>query len=119
SGLGKVLLSALPEQSREFYLRQPRAAITPTTITDADALRAELERIVARGYAIDDEESNLGVVCIAAPIRDGGGRITAAVSISGPRAEFDADGNMDRLTGLVRSAASDISARLGWTGDGS
>ncbi len=118
SGLGKVLLSALPAQSREFYLRQVRVAITPNTITDADALRAELDRIVERGYAIDDEESNPGVVCIAAPIRDGGGRITAAVSISGPRAEFDADGNMDRLTGLVRLAASEISARLGWTGEG-
>jgi len=118
SGLGKVLLTGLPAQSREFYLRQPRARVTANTITDAEALRAELDRIVARGYAIDDEESNVGVVCIAAPIRDGNGRIVAAVSISGARAEFDVDGNMAAFTGQVQAAAADISARLGWSGEG-
>jgi DNA-binding IclR family transcriptional regulator len=116
SGLGKVLLTTLPEQSLEFYLRQPRPAITANTITDGDALRAELRGIVENGYAIDNEESNVGVVCIAAPIHGGTGRIEAAVSISGPRAEFEQDGDMARHIGLVRGAAGEISARLGWTG---
>jgi DNA-binding IclR family transcriptional regulator len=117
SGLGKVLLTSLPTAALETYLREPRVAITPHTITDGAALRAELEGVVARGYAIDDEESNPGVVCIAAPIRGGTGRIEAAISISGPRAEFDADGNMDRFIGLVREAAAGVSARLGWSGE--
>lgn len=118
SGLGKVLLTALPAQSRELYLQQPRAQVTPKTIVEAGALRAELDRIVERGYAIDDEESNVGVVCIAAPIRDGNGRIAAAVSISGARAEFDADGNMSAFTNHVLTAAANIAARLGWSGEG-
>jgi DNA-binding IclR family transcriptional regulator len=117
SGLGKVLLTALPEPSLEMYLRQPRVAVTPSTITDGEALRAELEGIVELGYAVDNEESNVGVVCIAAPIRNGSGRLEAAVSISGPRAEFDRDGRMDELVGLVLAAAGEISGRLGWTGN--
>ncbi|HYI25751.1 MAG TPA: IclR family transcriptional regulator [Thermomicrobiales bacterium] len=116
SGLGKVLLAALPESDRESYLSRPLPAVTPTTITDPDQLREELIVTAERGYAIDNEESNAGVICIAAPIRNGKGGIEAAVSISGPRAEFDADGQMARLTDLVRGAASDISARLGWSG---
>ena len=117
SGLGKVLLAALPEDEREEYLRQPHPAVTPTTITDAAQLRDELVLTAERGYAIDNEESNAGVLCIAAPIRNGKGEIEAAVSISGPRAEFDADGQMERFIALVRDAASQISARLGWSGN--
>jgi DNA-binding IclR family transcriptional regulator len=118
SGLGKVLLTTLAGEAREAYLQQPRTAITPNTVTDAEALRAELEGIAARGYAIDDEESNPGVVCIAAPIRAGSGRIEAAVSISGLRAEFAGEETMARLIGLVQDAAAEISARLGWSGEG-
>ena len=116
SALGKVLLASLPAPNLETCLKQPRIAITSHTIVEETALREELERVSRQGYAIDNEESNIGVVCIAAPIRDTSGKIIAAVSISGLRTEFEADGNMDRLIGLVRTAASDISARLGWTG---
>lgn len=115
SGLGKVLLTTLTGQALESYLRQPRVAVAPGTITDADALRAELQLITERGYAIDNEESNPGVVCIAAPIRTGAGRTEAAVSISGTRAEFVDNDNMDRFIALVRAAADEISVRLGWT----
>ncbi len=118
SGLGKVLLAALPARERDAYLRRPRQQATLRTMTDPDVLRAELELTATRGYAIDDEESNVGVLCVAAPIRNGKGAVEAAVSISGPRAEFDADGNMERFTALVQAAAADISARLGWSGEG-
>ncbi len=117
SGLGKVLLAALSNDERETYLGRPHPAVTPTTITDSDDLREELLVTAERGYAIDNEESNVGVLCIAAPIRNGKGEVEAAVSISGPRAEFDADGQLEHLTSLVRTAANDISARLGWTGE--
>lgn len=116
SALGKVLLAALPEAEREAYLREPHPAMTPHTITEADALRADLALTAERGYALDNEESNLGVLCIAAPIRNGKGQVEAAVSISGPRAEFDAEGNLARFIARVQAAAADISARLGWTG---
>jgi DNA-binding IclR family transcriptional regulator len=116
SGLGKVLLTGLSEQARSAYLQQPRQAMTPNTIVDRDALQAELERTAERGYAIDNEESNLGVVCIAAPIRNGTRAITAALSISGPKSEFDGDTIMEEFVERVVRGANDISLRLGWPG---
>jgi DNA-binding IclR family transcriptional regulator len=116
SGLGKVLLAAMPPNDLETYLRQPRIRITEHTITEAPALKQELQEVARQGYAIDNEESNIGVVCIAAPIRDATGRIVAAVSISGLRTEFEPEATMHHLIDLVRSAAAGISARLGWTG---
>jgi DNA-binding IclR family transcriptional regulator len=116
SGLGKVLLSTLPRKTLDAYVAKDRPALTAHTITGGEPLRAELERVQAQGYAIDHEESNPGVVCVAAPIRDGNGRITAAVSISGSKAEFTADGQIEAHIARVQSAADNISARLGWTG---
>lgn len=116
SGLGKVLLAALPATEIDAYLPQPRTRITENTITEASALHVELQLVAQQGYAIDNEESNPGVVCIAAPIHDATGRIAAAVSISGLRAEFESENNMQRLIELVTTASSDISARLGWSG---
>lgn len=116
SGLGKVLLTTLTGKARDAYLKQARTALTPKTIVGATELAAELDRVAAAGYAVDEEESNPGVICIAAPIFNSEGTIDAAVSISGPRAEFDGEETMAHLIALVRGAAHDISARLGWTG---
>src|SRR5215217_2808620 len=89
TGLGKVLLAALPEDRLVAHLaRRPLVAMTPCSITDPVALREELARVRATGYAVDDEESNPGVRCVAAPIVDESGATVAAVSISGSRAEF-------------------------------
>jgi DNA-binding IclR family transcriptional regulator len=117
SGLGKTLLAGLPDQAKERYLNQPRRAMTPNTIVDAPAFRSELERTSARGFAIDDEESNLGVVCVAAPIHDDTGAMIAAVSISGTSAEFRAPGAMESFVDQVKGAAAQISSRLGWSGN--
>jgi DNA-binding IclR family transcriptional regulator len=116
SGLGKVLLAALPAEKLEIYLQQDFPAVTPFTITDAERLRADLAEVVRNGFAVDREESNVGVVCVAAPVRSGGGQIVAAISISGLRVEFDAGDTMGRYARQVIAAANDISARLGWNG---
>lgn len=116
SGLGKVLLTSLLGDEIETFLCQPRSALTPNSITRAEDLRAELEAVAARGYAIDKEESNLGVMCIAAPIYGGTGRIEAAVSISGLRAEIEANGSLQHCIEHVCAAAEKISIRLGWAG---
>lgn len=114
SGLGKALLSGLDEPVFARYLTQPRTAKTPNTLVDADGLRRAIAQTRAQEYALDDEESNPGVRCVAAPIRDRTGNIIAAVSISGARAEFGPD-QMDRYITDVTRAAADISARLGYT----
>lgn len=112
SGLGKVLLAGLEEPVFTRYLAQPRAAKTAKTLVDAGDLRRDIEQTRARGYGLDDEESNPGVRCVAAPVRDRTGRIVAAMSISGVRAEFEHD-QMSRYIADVTQAAADISARLG------
>ncbi|MGB3327570.1 MAG: IclR family transcriptional regulator [Thermomicrobiales bacterium] len=114
SGLGKVLLTTLTGMARDAYLNQERIALTPKTIVGTAELAAELDRVAAAGYAVDEGESNLGVVCIAAPIVNGEGTIGAAVSISGPRAEFEGEETMADLISQVQEAAREISARLGW-----
>ena len=116
SGLGKVLLAALPAGELADYLDQSFAAVTPHTITDPSELAAELDEISAQGFAIDREESNLGVYCLAAPIRGAQGRVEAAISISGLKSEFEDSGNHERYVDLVTQAAADISGRLGWSG---
>lgn len=116
SGLGKVLLSNLSADVLHSYLQQPREAVTANTIVEAEALERELNLTAERGYAVDDEESNPGVVCVAVPIRDSTTSVVAAVSISGAKAEFEGTEAMRELVEQVQDAAAQISARLGSSG---
>lgn len=114
SGVGKVLLAHLPEDEVEEIIKEkglPR--FTPKTITDREALAAELRLIRRNGYALDNEEIELGLKCVAAPLWDASGRVVAAVSISGPKFRFD-NGATRELVRLLRDAAERISAALGY-----
>ncbi len=84
TGSGKAMLAFSPDSLlQEVYALAPYEQFAPNTITSADRLREELDRIRARGYALDREEYDEGVVCVAAPIFNHGG-ILGALSISGP-----------------------------------
>lgn len=116
TGLGKVLMAALrDEELARFFEAGELARKTAKTLVEPAALRAELERTRARGYGIDDEESNLGIYCIAAPIVDHEGAVIAAISISGSKAEFSPDLTPAYID-AVRQASHDISARFGGSG---
>jgi DNA-binding IclR family transcriptional regulator len=83
SGLGKVLLSALPQSELDnFIMEGDLVALTPHTITDRAALLAELETVRRKGFAIDDRESRMDMCCIAVPIRDNESRVVASMSAS-------------------------------------
>jgi DNA-binding IclR family transcriptional regulator len=84
TGAGKAML-AFADQSvlEDLYAQAPYEQFAPNTITTAERLRDELERIRARGYALDREEYDEGVVCVAAPIFSHAG-VTGALSVSGP-----------------------------------
>lgn len=83
SGLGKVLLAALPDEEVEsFILDGELVALTPYTITTAHALRAEIRRVRAQGFAVDDREHRADMRCTAVPVLDGEGRTVAALSAS-------------------------------------
>ena len=113
TSLGKALLATLEDGRLEAAVGGPELpGRTARTLRTLDALRADLARVRERGVALDDEESYSGLRCLAAPIYDDKGRAIAAISISGPLAEFTED-NMPRYTEAVLRAARDVSSRLG------
>ena len=114
TALGKTLLAYLPEAAVDQVIAtRGLTGYTFRTLTTAAALKQDLSLIRQRGYAVDDLESDISVRCLAAPIRDYGGRVVAALSISGPashiRPERDAE-----LVKEVSWAAHQISAGLGY-----
>jgi IclR family acetate operon transcriptional repressor len=115
SAVGKAILSGTSDKRLSKILHQrgmPR--LTVKTITSPSALRADLERVRACGYAIDDEEHAVGLRCIAAPIFDETGDVVGAVSASGPMARIG-DDRMAQLGALVLEASRAISADMGAT----
>ncbi|UOR11517.1 IclR family transcriptional regulator [Halobacillus amylolyticus] len=86
TGLGKAFLAFLPEQVKNNILSQiEMPAITKNTITDQDALNEQLLEFRRLGYSIDDEENEGSLYCLAAPIYNAAGEMTAAVSVAGPK----------------------------------
>jgi IclR family acetate operon transcriptional repressor len=107
TAVGKALLADL-----DVPIPMDLPARTPQTITDPDHLRAHLEEICRRGYAVDDEENDPGVRCIAAPVRDSTGIIIATMGISGPTVRVTPD-RIDDLAQVVMQAARELSLELG------
>lgn len=113
SGIGKALLAQMPED-RLVRLLDGAALerFTPHTLTNAGALRADLALIRRDGYAVDREERNLGMRCIAAPVFDVHGEAVAGVSVSGPSARMDA-GRFEAQSGAVVAAARALTEAIG------
>lgn len=85
TSVGKAMLAFLPEERIEEIIRKIKfERFTPRTIATIEALRTEIEKTRRRGYAIDDEEYEEGLRCIAVPILDAQRNPVAAVSVSGP-----------------------------------
>ncbi len=90
SGLGKVLLAALPQDQIDcFIMDGDLVALTPYTITDRTVLRDELQRVRAKGYAMDDREIRADMRCLAVPLHDADGRVVAAMSATDPAERMD------------------------------
>jgi len=84
TAVGKTLLAFQPEGEIERIIARGLPASTSSTIVDAKALQRELAAVRTRNYAVDDEESEVGLRSIAAPIRNDAGSVIAAISIAGP-----------------------------------
>ena len=92
TALGKAILAFSPESEVDGVLAGSRMeARTRNTITNILAFKRELERIRDRGYAIDDEEIEEGIRCIAAPILNASDCAVAALSVSGPSSRIHSD----------------------------
>ncbi|MEU7870489.1 IclR family transcriptional regulator [Dactylosporangium sp. NPDC049140] len=110
TGLGKMLLSELPEPDLAALLpaAEPFPAFAENTVTTHADLRRDLKRTAKRGYALDDNERSAGLRCVAVGVRIGG-ELLAAVSVSGPAGEFTAPKQQEYVAALdeVAKAMSD------------
>lgn len=86
TGLGKAFLSFLPpEESRDLMKDFEFKKYTHNTVADVDELRRQLQGFRMQGFAVDDQEIEEGLWCLAVPVYDGYHRMAAAISVSGPK----------------------------------
>ena len=114
TGVGKTLLAHLPPRRLGEILGEEKLLrYTSRTLTRRSELDRELAGIRRKGYAIDNEEHETGVRCVAAPVRDNKGIVCAAVSVSVPTVRLT-DREIPRYTEIIVQAAQEISARIGY-----
>lgn len=113
TGVGKALLAFQPDEAVAAVCRNGLTRKTPNTITSERRLRQELARIRALGYAVDNSENEIGVRCVAAPIRNHTGAVIASLSISGPAARIR-EADVPRLAERVKETARKLSHQLGY-----
>jgi DNA-binding IclR family transcriptional regulator len=113
TALGKSLLAYQPEETVRAVLAGELRRYTPYTITAASRLREELQRIREEGYALDNEEFEEGLRCVAAPVRDHTEAVAASLGVAGPAARLGS-GQLPALVTYVREAADAVSAALGY-----
>ena len=108
----KVLGAYLDEDTVKRRLQEdPPVAYTERTITTADALFAEYQKIRGQGYAISDGELNSEMIGIGAPLRDASGRVWAAISIAAPRMRVS-DESKERFIELLKATAREMSENI-------
>ncbi len=111
---GKVLMSAMDDGRIEKMLNgkilKPR---TEKTIIDTDELKREINRIRELGYAVDDEEAEIGGRCVAVPLWDRNGNTIAAVTVMGPTTRIRQK-DFPQLAALVKGVALEASESLGY-----
>ena len=111
TGVGKAILAFQPDEKIESLLSAHSFdRFTRKTISSKTVFRAELSRVKQNGYSMDDEEEELGVRCIAAPILVGSTAL-AAVSVTGTATQIRAE-TMERMIALTKCAAGRIAASL-------
>lgn len=118
TAVGRAIFAFQPDDVVERMLARPLEARTPKTITDPKRIRELLQQVRRDGYAIEDEESEFGMRCIGAPIRDNTGRVVGAAAIGGPIKRISLDKLSSFADPLVQATQA-ISVRLGWRAGGS
>lgn len=114
TGGGKAMLAFRPDKElAALYDAEPLPARTDHTVTGADGLREEFERIRACGYAVEREEYETGVGCLGAPILDDAGHAAAALSLSAPLARLHAL-DLDAVGPMMARHAAEIARQLGY-----
>ena len=112
TALGKALLAYRPESAERVLARGEFPRMTERTITKAELLRVEFERIRKQGFALDNEEFHANHICVAAPIRCFNGTAVAAISVSFEKSRI-ADERVGDVAKVVAEAAERVSRAMG------
>ena len=114
TAVGKALVATLPQAEIEAILDQRGLKKkTPKTITVHAKFLRELSKVRDQGYALDDEENNVGVRCVAAPVLDNFGRAVAAIGVGGTTAQMDKPA-LTKAARAVRDAAGELAEQIGY-----
>lgn len=114
SSLGRAILAWSPESAVDVVLADGVPRRTPQTVTDPEAVRAELARCRRRGYSLDDGENEPGIRAVGAPVLDYRGWPVAALSVAGPEQRITRR-RLQELGASVAETAAELSGRLGYS----
>jgi IclR family acetate operon transcriptional repressor len=117
TAIGKSMLAGMPpEQAAELLARRELVRRTPHTLVSPEAIRAELERVRERGFAIDDEENERNIRCVGSAVRDHTGAPTHAISVSALTVDMSLDDAValgPRVVAAARAVSHALGARPG------
>ncbi|MGG3470992.1 IclR family transcriptional regulator [Neobacillus pocheonensis] len=114
TGVGKAILAFQEEEEMErLLLNSDLEPYTEYTITDKKKMKTHLHIIREQGYSIDDEEIELGLKCVAAPIFDHHGQVIGAISCAAPKVRMD-EVRLAEVIKQIKQAAASISQRMGY-----
>ncbi len=114
TSVGKSLVAHIPQERLEKILAERgMEKRTPKTITTLPRLLKDLEKVRAQGYAVDDEENNMGARCVGAPVFNQDGTIEAALGLSGTTNQVNPH-TMPRILEHLKDAARHVSMQLGY-----
>lgn len=111
SAMGKVLLAHTDDPDAVVAALPRLAKLTGSTITSRAALRAELDEVRERGWALNDEEREAGVRTVAAPVLDGRGHSIAAIAVQGPAVRLP-DARLPEIAARAQQAAVEVASQL-------
>lgn len=112
AAVGKCLLAYSDDETVGKMKCADFNGTTDTSIKNWEQLCGELEKVKEKGYALDNEEAEAGLTCVAAPILGKNNEAIAAISVSGPTSRINAPGMFDKILDGVKETAAKISKKL-------
>jgi len=114
TSVGKAMAAHISQERLEKILAdRGMEKRTPKTITTLPRLLKDLEKVRAQGYAVDDEENNMGARCVGAPVFNQSGAIEASIGLSGTTNQVSAQ-TMPRIVEALKDAARHVAMQLGY-----
>lgn len=113
TSVGKILLAYMSVEGRKIFYEKKLKRLTEKTLTEGDQLEQEVEKVRQNGYALDDEENDVGIWSAAAPIYDFNNLVIAGLALAVPSVRIN-DKNNQEFISIVKRTSSDISEEMGY-----